>query len=107
MIEKKNNAKVYLGLVVLTGGFLALLHRLGIVHLTYYDKIFSWETLLILIGVYQLFKEEYTWGIILIGIGVFFGFKEYIPEIKDVFWPVVAIVAGISILMNGFGKKKT
>lgn len=83
--------------------------------------IFSWQMLLIFIGVINLFKKEFISGLVLISIGGFFivpklvrAFPEcfsYLPEdFTGIYWPVLLIVAGVLIIAGvicgkAFGKK--
>ena len=105
MNENKSNAKMFLGGIIIIAGLIAFFHKLEIFTVPLYDKLFSWEVLLIALGVYKLIKEDFTAAIILIGIGLFFGFRDYIPEIRKVFWPLVAIASGLVILLNNNKKK--
>lgn len=93
-------------LLVIIGGFL-LLDNLYILpfYIPYY--FFSWQMILIVIGLFLLLvKEKREGGTVLIVIGSVF----LAPEIFDVsfrrifeFWPVVLILVGISILLRRQG----
>ena len=94
--------KYTLGVVVIIGGFLLLLSNFGIFSDEFRHVLFSWQSLLIAIGIVSLFtSESRTPGTILILIGAIF----IIPRIFDlpfnimnVFWPIILIGIGVLIL---------
>lgn len=99
------------GIIILIIGVLFLFKNFDILSpdLMYY--IFSWKTLLIGIGVLNLLlSNNRVGGIILIAIGTFF----WLPDIFDLsvragqlFWPVVLIIIGVSLLLKKNGHYKT
>ena len=92
------------GIVVLTIGVLFLLRNFDILGPELNHYVFSWKTLLIGIGLLNLFlADNKVGGFILIAIGTFF----WLPDIFDLsvrvgqlFWPVVIIVVGIMLLLK-------
>ena len=100
--------KVVFGIVVVIAGLLLLAFNFNLLSMEYKHVIFSWQMLLIAIGVISLIGREGRGpGYILIAIGVFF----IIPELFDfhisfvkLFWPVLLIVIGILILFNRGGR---
>lgn len=94
--------KLILGVIVIAAGFLLLLSNTGLLPYELRHVIFSWQMLLIGIGIVSLFSSESrTPGTILILIGSFF----ILPRIFDlsinimhVFWPVLLIGLGVLIL---------
>ncbi len=96
--------KYILGVIIIVAGFLLLLSNTG--HLSYYLRhiVFSWQMLLIGIGVVSLFSSESrTPGTILILIGGIF----IIPRVFDLdfnawhlFWPVILIGIGAMMLFK-------
>jgi predicted membrane protein len=103
---KQNNGpqmkKYSLGVIVIVAGFLLLLSNTGILPYELRHILFSWQMLLIGIGVVSLFSSESrTPGTILILIGSTF----IIPRVFDIpfnvmhlFWPVILIGVGVLIL---------
>jgi predicted membrane protein len=100
--------KVAFGVVVVAAGLLLLAFNFDILPMDFKHIIFSWQMLLIAIGVISLIGREGRGpGYILIAIGAFF----MIPELFDfhisfvrLFWPVLLIVIGILILLNRGGR---
>ncbi len=79
--------------------------------------VFSWQMLLIFLGVVNLFKRHLTSGVILIAIGSFFIIPRIIEtypvlfpgfngDFTSVYWPLLLILAGIFIILGKiFGPK--
>ncbi|MFZ4521801.1 MAG: LiaF transmembrane domain-containing protein [Bacteroidales bacterium] len=94
--------KYVMGVIVIVAGFLLLLSNTGFLPYELKHILFSWQMLLIGIGIVSLFSSESrTPGTILILIGGIF----ILPRIFDfsfnvmhVFWPVILIAVGILIL---------
>lgn len=107
-VEKRCNnhrmKKFTFGFVVVLAGLLLLAFNFEILPLAWKHIIFSWQMLLIALGVVSLIGREGRGpGIILILIGGFF----LMPELYDfhisfvrIFWPVLLIIIGVSILFG-------
>lgn len=102
--------KFTFGFVVVLAGLLLLAFNFEIFPMAWKHIIFSWQMLLIALGIISLISHEGRGpGIILILIGGFF----LVPELYDfhisfvkVFWPVLLIVIGVMILF-GRGYRRT
>jgi predicted membrane protein len=103
------NKKFAFGFVVILAGLLLLAFNFDMLPWNLHRLFFSWQMLLIAIGVISIASSESrTPGIILILVGSFF----LIPEIFDfhiafikLFWPVLLIAIGVMILLKrGFRK---
>jgi predicted membrane protein len=96
--------KFAFGIVVVVAGLLLLAFNFDIFPYDWKHIVFSWQMLLIVIGVVSLAGREGRGpGLILILIGGFF----LIPEIYDfhisfvkLFWPVLLIIIGVVILFG-------
>ncbi|MDZ7633000.1 MAG: DUF5668 domain-containing protein [Bacteroidales bacterium] len=68
------------------------------------DIIFSWQMLLVVIGVISLTgSENKTPGIVLIAVGGFFMIPELFTDFFrsfNFFWPALFIVIGVVLLVN-------
>lgn len=103
--DSKRMKKVTFGIIVVVIGALLMASNFG--YLPYHTRriFFSWEMLLIAIGLINLVsRENKTTGIILIGIGAFF----LIPDVfrfsfsfVKLFWPVLLIGVGVSLIFLG------
>ena len=95
------------GLIVLSLGFVWLLHNFGMIGEQAWDIIFSWQMLLIAIGVVNVSNDSSRGiGWILIAIGGFFMISEVydLPtSFRHVFWPALLIIIGLVLI---FGSSK-
>lgn len=103
--QKQSKGKVVLGLILLFGGILALINKMNIPIPEWVSDLLTWELILIVLGLNQIIKKEYTSGIILLIIGSYFKFMEW-TDWRDFFWPIVAIAAGLIILLNNSKNKR-
>jgi predicted membrane protein len=102
--RQKRMKKGAFGVIVILAGLLLLAFNFDILSGDLRHIIFSWQMLLITIGLVSLFtSESRTPGLILVFIGGFF----IIPEIFDfhisfikLFWPTLLIGIGILILFR-------
>jgi predicted membrane protein len=102
--DGQQRKKLALGVIIIVAGFLLLLVNTGILPYTIHHVLFSWQMLLIGIGIISfLSSESRTPGTILILIGTIF----ILPRIFDlsfnvwhVFWPVILIGIGVLILFK-------
>ncbi|MBE0647222.1 MAG: hypothetical protein IH596_05500 [Bacteroidales bacterium] len=98
--------KYALGGVAILAGLVLLGLNTGFIPTTWRSIIFSWQMLLIVIGLISLFsRDSYIPGIILILIGgIFiipkFGFLPF--NIHSLFWPAILIAVGLIVLFKGF-----
>lgn len=102
MENKTTDSRLVLGILLIVLGGLLMAGTFGIIDWNFSYYIFSWKTLLILIGIVLITnKQRKVAGTILIALGVFF----WIPYIFDVnvhlrqvFWPMVLIGIGVLII---------
>ena len=104
MTSFNQNRTLGFGILIILAGLVLILHQMRILPPRLDDVLISWQMLLIVIGVYNLFfTQSRIAGIILIAIGGFF----LLPEIYDlpynfrrIFWPVLMILAGVLIIFR-------
>jgi predicted membrane protein len=98
-----------IGVIFVGLGLVFLLDRLGMIPMDWHYHIFSWQALLIFLGVVNLFKSNGRLaGIILIIIGSVFLVPDLINlpfEMRKLIWPVVLISIGLVILFKARGIK--
>lgn len=91
------------GLLVIGLGLVWLLRNLGWISEPVWDLIWSWQMLLIAIGLVTISNgSDRTFGWILIVVGGFFMITKYF-DVSVSLWPVILILIGIIIL---FGSRK-
>jgi predicted membrane protein len=99
-----------LGVLVIAAGLLLLARNTGLLNPTVSRIVFSWEMLLIAIGVINIFwRQSFRAGVILIGIGGFFllvNFYHMPFSTWQLFLPALIILVGLSMIFGGarFGK---
>jgi len=92
------------GILVILAGLLLMARNTGMIEPSVSRVIFSWQMLLVAIGVLNLFSRHSIWaGFILISIGVFFLLVDFyhLPfTLWQVFWPVLIIFIGLSLIFG-------
>jgi len=99
-----------IGLLVLALGAFWLLRNFGILSEIVWDYIFSWQMLLIAIGVINVAGEGHKgFGWVLIAIGGFFLLSDIFiwpVSFRNVFWPALLILIGIFLIFGSRCKFK-
>ena len=96
--------KFVFGALVIAAGGLLLAFNMGYLPMMYKPVVFSWQSLLIALGLINVFNREgRVFGLILMAVGTFF----MIPLIHgfsfsfvSVFWPVLLIFMGFVIIIK-------
>lgn len=104
-MSNKRRKNLALSLFLLITGTALLMKNLGIIPSVLPDYIFSWKTLLLLLGlVFTIIQKEKTAGIVLASVGFYF----LIPDIWNInpveaglFWPILFMAAGFFVLLSG------
>ncbi|MGK7391106.1 MAG: LiaI-LiaF-like domain-containing protein [Candidatus Cyclobacteriaceae bacterium M2_1C_046] len=101
----QTDSRFWLGILFVIIGGTWLLDNLNVIPYYIEDWFFNWETFLILLGVYFIFgRKKPEAGIIMIAIGGVFLLDEFNffhwRDIIQVFWPVVFIIIGVSLMLR-------
>lgn len=104
----ENSSRLIIGILLIVAGLVLILKKTtvlpGPLDNFIDDVIFSWQMLLIVIGVITLVGSgNKTPGIVLISVGGFFLIPELFTDFFrsfNFFWPALFIVVGIVLLMN-------
>lgn len=92
------------GLLVMGAGLAWLLHNFGLIGEGTWDVIWSWQMLLIAIGIINVANHgSKSFGWILIAVGGFFMISEYydLPvTFQRAFWPALLIVIGLFLIFG-------
>ena len=102
-------SKFFLGVLLVLIGLVLLGLNLGVVPQTLKTVFFSWQMLLILLGVCSFFCQRFLRGIIMVLVGVFFiipklqnAIPEYFAQLPENFletcYPFLLIAAGLLII---------
>jgi len=102
---KTDYSRIVLGLLLVVLAVLILIDNFDLYPVEWSKYIFTWQTLLIAIGLILLPKRgNRTTGTVLIIIGAFFlaaKFYEMPISISKLFWPAVILFIGISLVFSG------
>ena len=89
-----NNKRIVIGLVLIAIAGLLFADNFDILPWNWRHYVFTWQSLLIVIGLISLAKNDSkTTGIVLISVGAFFlatKFLDYPYTIHNLFWPTHA-----------------
>ena len=93
------------GVALVISGVLLILGRLNILPEIFMDYIFSWQSLLIVLGLIGFASNWHTWifNLVLILIGSFFLLTEIYTvsyEVQQLFWPIILVLGGFSLIMK-------
>ncbi|MEL7145715.1 MAG: DUF5668 domain-containing protein [Bacteroidota bacterium] len=108
--ETNNNKRsLILGIIFIVVGGIFLLENFSLLPYDFFEYIFSWEAILILIGgVLVSTRENKVPGFILIGIGGLFLLEEFLQDVfrwywfdaPDLIWPLAIIGIGVAIILR-------
>lgn len=105
----RTSRKYAFGVVIILAGLVLLLHNFGFINHGWKNILFSWQMLLIVIGVISLMsRENWVPGVILVSVGGFFLLPKlfFLPEnFIHNFWPLVLIAAGFLIIFRVFPRR--
>jgi predicted membrane protein len=113
---KKRKKMLSVGILVILIGLLLIFLNMGLIPGEFRSILFSWQMLLIAIGVIQLFNRKFISGLILLIVGIFFitphvvnifpeVFKGVNPDFIHNFWPLLLVILGIIIVINALRPK--
>lgn len=103
-MPKSNNKRIVIGLVLITLAALLFADNFDIMPWGWEHYVFTWQSLLIVIGLISLAKNESrTTGIVLIAVGAFFLLAKIYAfpyGIRHLFWPAVLATVGILLIVK-------
>jgi hypothetical protein len=107
--HREHHPQVSIGLFFIVLGLALLVATNDMLHLGSVKEYFTWETVMIFVGVLLLLNLQFIGGILLIAGGGWFlmdNFYGEIPQlIKIMYWPAVIIVLGISFIISSLVKR--
>lgn len=105
--KKNTSAHLILGIILVLLGIAVLAEIVDAVPWSMRDIVFSWQMILIVLGVIFISgQESKSTGYILLAIGAFFILPKFfdVPDFwRSLFWPSILILLGLLII---FGKGK-
>ncbi len=106
--KHRSTRLIFFGLFVLFAGLSLLLVNIGIIEPEIHSYIFSWQSLLIALGILFIaggFRSNWFGGLVLITIGGVFMAEMIYGEqlgIKNLVWPIILMIVGLAILIKIF-----
>lgn len=112
---QETRSGVIFGLLLLLVGVGLVLTNTGMMPREIRSIFFSWQMLLIAIGLISIFHRNFSFGFILLGVGGFFILPKlqiifpdhfyFIPaDFISTYWPALLIVGGVAIIISAFYK---
>ncbi len=103
-VKRSSNTRKTWGILLVIFGGLFFLNAFDIIPYRLRDILWSWEMLLIVVGVFSLVNNQSkVIGIVLISMGTFFLFENYwdFPYyVRKAFWPSVVMVSGLYLIIS-------
>lgn len=94
---------VYIGVLLVVIGVVWLLHNFDIVGVRFFDVIFSWQMLCVVVGGYLLSCRIWFWGTVVASVGAIFLLGDLLgiclPVVK-VLLPLLVIGLGIALVVR-------
>jgi len=107
--HREHHPQVSFGLFLILLGLALLIAINDLLGLGSVSEYFTWQTVLIFIGVLLLLNLNFTGGLLLIAGGTWFMLDEYSIELPDiiqtVYWPSVIILIGLGFIISSFIKR--
>lgn len=101
--DAARSRNLYLGGTLIAAGVLWMCYNLDLVNAKFFDRVFSWQVLLIAVGGYLISVRKWAAGSVVAGIGAVFAvidwFDIQIP-VGKVILPVLVIGIGIAIIFQ-------
>ncbi len=102
--RNRNDRRLGIGIVFIFIGAVLILSNLGILPQVLRHHIFSWQMILIAIGLFSVVNNRNkNFGLIMIIVGVFFllpGIFGFSRQMWHMFWPAIFLIIGAYILFR-------
>ena len=102
-IQPNPSGKFLIAVLLIAAGILMFARNMGWIHEAIFDFVVSWQSLLIVLGLYFLTRRNRVVGIATLVIGIYFLLiKLYcLPALsREIVWPVALIAVGIAFLFK-------
>ncbi|MDB5272322.1 MAG: hypothetical protein JWO58_689 [Chitinophagaceae bacterium] len=109
MSAQFSGKRIWAGTLLLFTGIFYLLYNLNALPFDAPPYVFSWQMVVVLIGIYYFYRSWF-WGLAFIGMGIYFMLP--IMGVLPVFdihkiWPALLILLGLMVLLGSGFKKKS
>ena len=111
MKNREHHPRISAGLFLIVLGLVLLVATNDFLHLGSFASYFTWQTVMIFIGILLLVNLNFTGGILMIAGGTWFLLDQFyfdMPHyIKTLYWPGVVILIGLSFIVSSLFKKRS
>jgi hypothetical protein len=108
---KEHNKNPFVGIArfLISLGLTMLIAKFDLLKLGSLSDYYTWEMLLIFFGVWSLVSLELVSSVILFAVGIHFLMPEMqvqlAPAYKEIYWPIVIVLAGGAFLLRPLTKR--
>ena len=106
----EHHPRLGIGMFFILLGVALLIATNDLLDLGSISSYFTWETALIFIGLLLILNLQFTGGLLMIAGGIWFlldNFYVVVPGIiKNIYWPAVIVLIGLSFILSSFLKRK-
>lgn len=91
-------------------GALWLCHNYGLLSPLFFDHLFSWQSLIIICGLWLVATKEYAWGSIITAVGVTFLVIDICGiciSFTKLVLPILFMAAGVALVVAALTRKKS
>lgn len=104
------SAAIWGGITLIVGGALWLCHNYGLLSPAFFDHLFSWQSLVIICGLWLIATREYVWGAIISVVGVTFLIIDICGiciSFTKLVLPILFMAAGVALVVAALTRKKS
>lgn len=97
------SAAIWGGIALIVGGALWLCHNYGLLSPVFFDHMFSWQSLVIICGLWLIATREYAWGAIISAVGVTFLIIDICGiciSFTRLVLPILFMAAGVALIVT-------
>ncbi|MBO5902554.1 MAG: hypothetical protein J6Q40_00970 [Tidjanibacter sp.] len=104
--QKNKNASrtsVFVGVLLIILGGLWMMTNLNVLPTRIFDVVFSWQMLIIVLGLYLVVVRNYWVGGSLMAVGTLFLLTDYLHihiPVVEIFLPAVVIAMGVGMILS-------
>lgn len=102
------SAAIWGGIALIVGGALWLCHNYGLLSPLFFDHLFSWQSLVIICGLWLIATREYAWGAIISVVGVTFLIIDICGiciSFTRLVLPILFMAAGVALIVTTLTRK--
>ncbi len=101
--DSQRGRNIYLGVVLAAAGLVWLLYNVDALSYRFFDTVFSWQMLMVVLGGYLLTVRSWIAGGIVTSLGVASCLTDFLGidiPVSKIVLPVLLIVLGVGLLLR-------